>query len=67
MVDRMKVHASEETTMRRKDRAARSATTFAPTSASDGAIETIAPDIISAPRDEPPLSPKDNEAAMTTP
>lgn len=49
MVDRMKVHASEETTMRRKDRAARSATTFAPTSASDGAIETIAPDISSAP------------------
>lgn len=33
MVDRMKVHASEETTMRRKDRAARSATTFAPTTA----------------------------------
>lgn len=33
MVDSMKVHASEETTMRRKDRAARSATTFAPTTA----------------------------------
>ena len=67
MIDTMKIHASEETTVRRNDRVARSAITFAPTSASDGATVTSAPDIISDHRDEPPLRPKDSEAVITMP